>query len=132
VQSGAASDPDGELDDLLRDVRIETSWEGSSAAVSVRGEVDVATAPLFAAVLDGVCGQRPARVDVDLTSVDFVDSAGLLALIAARRRVTGDGGELAVRCAPGFLRRVFASTGLDRVFDMGEFDRGEVLPVSRW
>jgi anti-sigma B factor antagonist len=58
---------------------------GAHAVVRVSGEVDAMTAPrLAAAVTAALDGERP--VVVDLTSVTFLDSAGLAALVRVTER----------------------------------------------
>ena len=53
--------------------------------VRVQGEVDAATAPRMADVLDAQLASKQ-RVVVDLSSVDFMDLHGLAVLMRAARR----------------------------------------------
>ena len=48
---------------------VDARRTGTTELVQVRGEVDIATAPLLRAVLDTVVGRRPTRVEVDLSAV---------------------------------------------------------------
>lgn len=66
---------------------VETHRDGGTEVVVVRGEVDVATAPLLRAVLDTVVRRRPVRVDVDLSGTSFLDASGLAVLTAVRHRL---------------------------------------------
>jgi anti-anti-sigma factor len=88
---------------------VDTHRDGGTEVVVVRGEVDLATAPLLRAVLDTVVGRRPARVEVDLSGTTFLDASALTVLTAVRRR-------LAVRRIPLALRDPSPAAG--RVLDL--------------
>ena len=56
----------------------------------------------------------PARVVINLTTVTFLDSAGLGAIVGAVRRIRETGGKVAV-AASGAPARVLRTAGLDRI-----------------
>ncbi len=63
------------------DLDLETGSIGDSALLSLRGEIDVYTAPrLRQAIVDLVDGGA-AKIVVDMTLVDFVVSSGLGVLV---------------------------------------------------
>lgn len=84
--------------------------------LGVMGEIDVHTAPRLrdsiASVLDG--GDRD--LVIDLQNVRFLDSTGLGVLVGALKRARNGGGSLALVCSRERVLKVFALTGLDRVF----------------
>lgn len=92
-------------EDLLT---VTTAQETSDyARLRCVGEIDQATAPLFAdALADAVPGR--GRVDVDIAGVTFMDSSGINALVQHRR----PGCRLLVVNVPPQIRRVFDITGL--------------------
>lgn len=55
---------------------------------------------------------------VDLKEVDFMDSAGLGALIAALKRVTERGGDMKLACLQKKPRMVFEITRAYKVFEI--------------
>jgi anti-sigma B factor antagonist len=73
--------------------------------------------------LSSICHFRQALADltpgcrllIDMSSVSFVDSAGLGALVGAIRRVRENGGDVAVACHRHALSRLLLTVGLDRV-----------------
>jgi anti-anti-sigma factor len=77
---------------------------GDGAFVRVRGEVDILTTPLLAAVLHDRIAAVPRTV-LDLQEVSFVDCAGVTLLADARRRARRQGRRLHI--VPG---RVVART----------------------
>ena len=77
------------------------------------GALDAYTAAEFRATVASL-PMRPARVVIDLTTVSFLDSAGLGALVGAIRRVRDAGGRVAV-AAQQAPARVLRTAGLDRI-----------------
>jgi len=55
---------------------------------------------------------------LDLEAVDFMDSAGLGALIAALKRVTEHGGDMKLACLQKKPRMVFEITRAHKVFEI--------------
>lgn len=80
----------------------------------VTGELDLANTRRFAECLAGL----RAPLIVDLSGLEFVDSTGIDALVAAHRRF---GSGLSVECVPARCWRLFELSGL-----------GELLGIRRW
>ena len=55
---------------------------------------------------------------MDLEAVDFMDSAGLGALIAALKRITEHGGDMKLACIQKKPRMVFEITRAHKVFEI--------------
>jgi anti-sigma B factor antagonist len=53
---------------------------------------------------------------VDLSHLDYVDSAGLEVFISLHKRCVKEGGSLAVRGLSGPVKELFEITRLDKVF----------------
>jgi anti-sigma B factor antagonist len=85
-----------ELDPTRIDVRSASSADGCT--ISVTGEIDSTTAPGLRGVLLEVL-DRPGTttVELDLTGVTFLDSAGLSALATAHRAAEAGGRTLRMR-----------------------------------
>ncbi|MCS7306743.1 MAG: STAS domain-containing protein [Thermoguttaceae bacterium] len=92
----------------------------------VFGEVVVVHAPeefgadQAPAVLAYLTGQAQSRVVLDLDNTEFLDSAGLEALLDAQDRLRELGGELKIAVANPVNRKILEITRLDRhleVFD---------------
>jgi anti-sigma B factor antagonist len=86
--------------------------------VSLRGEIDLVTAPALTALLDEVVDERPSRVVVDMAEVGFLDSSGLSALVHARNRLHDQDGRLAVRAPSPALRKLLALTHLYDIIEI--------------
>ncbi|MET0700479.1 MAG: STAS domain-containing protein [Mycobacterium sp.] len=64
---------------------VAQTWVGSVLVVSVSGDVDMLTAPSLAEELRAAARQNPVALIADLSSVDFLASAGMNVLIATHR-----------------------------------------------
>jgi len=87
--------------------------------VTVVGDVDLATAARLAEYLDQF---EDRNVVVDLSSVWFLDSSGIQALLAAHRRIERRGGVLTIRGATPIVQKVLRVTGLDQVLSLEGHD----------
>ena len=67
-------------------------------ALTVRGELDLATAPRPAEAAESQLPQQPQSLVVDLTDTTFPDSSGARTLVAAARRAAAAGVSLEVVC----------------------------------
>ena len=68
---------------------------------------------------DGYTLCRPVG-ELDASSVPFMDSAGLGALIGGIRRAREAGGDVAVACSRSTLTRLLHTTGFDRIVPVTE------------
>ena len=97
---------------------VDTRRTGTTELVQVRGEMDVATAPLLRAVLDTVVGHRPSRVEVDLSGATFMDAHALATLTAVRRRLAGRHATLVLRDPSPVVVRLLALSGTEHTFEI--------------
>lgn len=82
------------------------------------GELDAFTVSQFRDAL-ATLTTHP-RLVIDMSSVPFVDSAGLGALIGGIRRTRELGGDVAVVCNRAPLTRLLSTTGFDRIVTVTE------------
>ena len=82
------------------------------------GELDAYTVGQFREKLAELATSR--RLLIDLSSVPFMDSAGLGALIGGIRRAREAGGDVAVACSRPTLTRLLHTTGFDRIVPVTE------------
>ena len=87
--------------------------DGDVGIVRARGELDLANAPQLARAIHLAAGGRRPRVLVDLSALEFCDSAGLRALLGAAREVEARAGRLVVAVEPsGMVARLLEMAGL--------------------
>lgn len=92
-------------------LRTSIAHEAARVVLAVSGPVDVETAPLLRAALATLDPVR-SNVVVDLTEVDFVDSAGINVLAWARTRFAEQGRRLVLRGVRSRTGAVMALGGL--------------------
>lgn len=63
---------------------VRESWLGQIAVLSVRHEVDMLTAPQLTEAIHDAFSRAPAALIIDLSEVQFLASAGMTVLVAAR------------------------------------------------
>ncbi|HEY8296727.1 MAG TPA: STAS domain-containing protein [Candidatus Baltobacteraceae bacterium] len=101
-------------DQLSIDIKSERN--GDALVFTLRGSLDLATAPSVRAALLEAADDNKHEIIVDLTHVEFLDSTGLGALIGAHRRALEKSGRVALVIADGPIARLLNITGLMRVF----------------
>ena len=82
------------------------------------GELDAFTVSQFRQALADLVSKK--QLVIDMSSVPFVDSAGLGALIGGIRRARELGGDVAVSCSRPTLTRLLKTTGFDRIVTVVE------------
>ncbi len=99
-------------------LEIQVEQSDSYTVCRPIGELDAYTVNEFREALGGVASS--ARLLIDLSSVPFMDSAGLGALIGGIRRTREAGGDVAVACSRPTLTRLLHTTGFDRIVPVTE------------
>jgi anti-sigma B factor antagonist len=92
-------------------------WWTESLLIA-RGEIDMAVSAAFKEAMQLLVedGKTPALVD--LSAVTFMDSAGVEALVSARRRAESDGISMVLVEPSQPVRRILQITGLLAEFDI--------------
>jgi anti-sigma B factor antagonist len=99
---------------------LSATTDGEWAVVAVSGEVDLDTAPALRECLSELTAGDVRHVLVDLRQVSFLDSIGLGVLLSAYQRLRGaePAGSLRLICTNQRVVKLFAITGLLRLFPM--------------
>jgi anti-sigma B factor antagonist len=97
------------------DFQILVSEEDGTAVVLVAGEIDLSIRAELSRMLAQACaGGRDVVVDVSRTT--FMDSAGLHALVTARRSQTAAGQRFALRNPSACVRGMLTMAGVEEWF----------------
>ena len=97
---------------------LEVSERNGTTVLSVRGEVDVYTAPRLREKLVELVSEGRYNLVVDLEAVDFLDSTGLGVLVGGLKRLRSHDGDLSLVCTQSRILKVFEITGLTKVFSI--------------
>jgi anti-anti-sigma factor len=96
---GTATDWSPAADAAAEDVlRVEVHHGAHCSVLRVDGEVDALTGPLFVGRIVEAVDTAVGRVVIDLTGVEFFGSAGIAALVEARRATGRRALELRIVC----------------------------------
>ncbi len=100
----------------MPDTRFPVEMAKGVPVVSAPEEIDITNAGRFRAALLESAERQPGTMVVDLTRTQFCDTAGLHALVSARKRAQSEGGEVVLVMPGPAVQRILAITGLDHVF----------------
>ena len=98
-------------------MRVSVS-PGSPPVATIRGEIDIQSAPGLCEELLRVIRHRGPQLTIDLAGVTFMDRAGINVLMATRRRARLEGGWVRVVRVPPRVRRMFSLLSLERAFGL--------------
>jgi len=102
------------------EVLITQECTDGAAVVTVRGEIDVASAPQLRSHLHELCSDDVTTISVDLREVTFLDSSALGVLVGALRRCRESNTEFRLIINSPRLLKIFEITGLTSVFEISE------------
>lgn len=100
----------------MTDLSIAVSFE-EVPELRLRGEIDLSTAAVVRAAVEGIfeVAVGTDAVRLDLTDVSFMDSQGLAVVARAVRLARRHGARLHVRTSPGPVRDVLRISGLSKL-----------------
>jgi anti-anti-sigma factor len=90
---------------------VERAAHGTTVALV--GELDGGTVQEVSRMLGQECARRPSRLTLDLSGVEFVDSAALHLFVKVHRRLEEAGCVLELRFPTPHVQRVLELTSLD-------------------
>lgn len=96
---------------------VEEQIEWPGLLLAVHGELDLAALPQLREHLERARAAGGQRIVLDLSDVSFIDSLSLSALVAAKRKLGGDG-RMAVVAQHPYVLLIFEAGGLDSVFEL--------------
>jgi anti-sigma B factor antagonist len=99
---------------------LDAQQEGRFLRVIVRGELDVANTPALCAEVEQALENGALEVLIDCRGMEFLDSAGVGALLDLRTQLAGRGGVLILFGPTGRVARTLDVTGLVKEFHVVE------------
>jgi anti-sigma B factor antagonist len=100
------------------DLSINRADHDDETVMTLGGEIDVYTAPLVRERLDAAVRDGRVHLVVDLSQVRFLDSTGLGVLVGRLKLTRSRDGSLRLVATEEKVLKVFAITGLDKVFEI--------------
>lgn len=86
--------------------------------LTVRGSLDINSAPDLADAIDKIVATRPPKVAVDLSALDLIDSSGVAALVKLYKGVRAGGGAITISGARDQPLAIFKLLRIDKVFNL--------------
>ncbi len=102
-----------------RRMRMEISTKAFKHChlVTVKGRVDSATAPQLSSALDGLIEKGEYKIVIDMSSLEYMSSAGFRALLAAQRQCKRyNRGEVLLAAVPTRIREALELAGFTELF----------------
>jgi anti-sigma B factor antagonist len=98
--------------------QVRSEVTGTTATVTIAGELDLASkAELDAAIADAFA-RAPERIVVDLAATTFIDSTGITALLRAHRRARAQSVGMAIIPGGDSVKTAMAMCGADSVLPL--------------
>jgi anti-sigma B factor antagonist len=86
--------------------------------VSLRGELDLVSAPHLRQVLDQLCRDGYPEIVLDLSGLEFLGAAGLTVFHRVDDHLRAAGGQLILHRPRWIVRRALTITGMDKVLTL--------------
>ncbi len=105
-------------DAAVLEIRVDRSDDADFVQLCPEGELDAYSVAQFREAFAELGGE--SRLIVNLGGVQFMDSAGLGALIGGIRKVRENEGRIAVFCDRAVITRLLHTTGFNRIVPVCE------------
>jgi len=99
---------------------VDSTTEGDAVIITVRGDVDLATAPALQAECERAVDADTAIVRLDLSGLTFLDSSGISVLVKTHQDLEESGGTLVLHRLDDRTRRVLDVAGLADFFERSD------------
>ncbi|HHU89454.1 MAG TPA: STAS domain-containing protein [Clostridiaceae bacterium] len=96
------------------------SNDGKNVIISVKGEIDIYSAPDFKESLYQSINDVQQTIILDCSDLTYIDSMGLGILVGALKRVRQKDHNIIIRNPRSTVRKLFRITGLDKAFIIEE------------
>lgn len=90
----------------------------AATTLTVRGSLDINSAPQLAEEIDKIVAGKPGQVLVDLSALDLIDSSGVAALVKLYKGVRSTGGAITISGARDQPLAIFKLLRMDKVFNL--------------
>jgi anti-sigma B factor antagonist len=97
---------------------FDVSKTSQETRLTIRGSLDINSAPALAEEIDKILATKPAKVEVDLAPLDLIDSSGVAALVKLYKGVRSSGGNIHISGARDQPLAIFKLLRMDKVFNL--------------
>ncbi len=104
----------------MSEVILDISREEAGITVQLGGEIDLHRTPKFHQQLAELCAEKPARLILDLSQVNYIDSSGVGSLVEIFRRLKKEDRKMILVNPSDRVCGVLEITRLDQFFTIVE------------
>jgi anti-sigma B factor antagonist len=97
---------------------FEVHKTATETTLTIRGSLDINTAPALAEEIDKIIATKPPKVGVDLAALDLIDSSGVAALVKLYKGIRAAGGNVTISGARDQPLAIFKLLRMDKVFNI--------------
>ena len=97
-------------------MKVDKTQSGTELTVALEGRLDTTASPELEAALAGLSGVT--KLVIDMAKLIYVSSAGLRVLLAAQKKMDGNGGSMVIRNANEEIHEIFEVTGFDEILTL--------------
>ncbi|MGW0496027.1 STAS domain-containing protein [Streptomyces sp. NPDC003007] len=102
----------------MKPLALRQHATATGPVLRVTGDLDYDQAPVLRGRLDQLSLAPGQCLVLDLAGLEFCDSSGITALLAARQHALAAGADIVLAAVPANLLRVLTLVGLDQVFTL--------------
>lgn len=99
-------------------LKITVRDAATGPVLGIVGELDYATAAELRELVPTLALRPKQRLVIDFSGLEFCDSSGITALLAARHHAHAAQADIALTAVPANTLRTLRTVGLDQVFDI--------------
>jgi anti-anti-sigma factor len=96
-------------------MEIKTSIQDDIMIITIGGRLDAVSSPDFDKQMDGFISQGNKNFVLDLSSLDYISSAGLRSVLSASKKLKAEGGSLALASLKDVVKEVFDISGFTKI-----------------
>jgi stage II sporulation protein AA (anti-sigma F factor antagonist) len=114
-----------------RGLNITTERVGPNLIITLNGELDLETSPIFREAVDSKLNlyDSISHLILDCKGINFIDSSGLGVILGRFKRLNQTGGRLSIINASEQLKQIMKFAGLFKIIGLYE-DRRQALESS--
>ena len=112
-------------------MKIDARKEKEVIVVTVAGRLDAITSPDFEKQLVEMISETASRFVVNLSSVDYVSSAGLRAILAVAKKAGAVNGKIVFTGITEPVMQVFKISGFSSILALCSSDQDALLQIAR-
>lgn len=104
--------------------QVEFRGDDDALVLEIRGTLDKTSVPALTAQLEQIQCAPCDHAVIDVRKLGVIDCVGTNAIACVAHYVRERGGHLVIRCTPGAIRGILASSGLAPFFEDPGIERG--------